>query len=99
MDGETGTPEEHDTAQLPMREWLVEYFVERAQKETLHCLTVLRGRNVEDVQTRLYSELRENFPLELKLEVTVTRMVPIDVDTDEALFEMQGTYQPCIVEQ
>ncbi|MDC3291426.1 hypothetical protein OAV27_02955 [Euryarchaeota archaeon] len=94
MDGETGTPEEHDAAQLPMREWLVEYFVERAQKETLHCLTVLRGRNVEDVQTRLYSELRENFPLELKLEVTVTRMVPIDVDTDEALFEMQGTYQP-----
>ncbi|HIG20569.1 MAG: hypothetical protein CXT67_01630 [Methanobacteriota archaeon] len=94
MDGKTGTPEEHDTAPLPMREWLVEYIVERAQKETLHCLTVLRGRNVEDVQTRLYSELRENFPLELKLEVTVTRMVPVDVDTDEALFEMQGTYQP-----
>ena len=94
MDGKTGTPEEHDTAQLPMREWLVEYIVERAQKETLHCLTVLRGRNVEDVQTRLYSELRADFPLELKLEVTVTRMVPVDVDTDEALFEMQGTYQP-----
>ncbi|MBT4060179.1 MAG: hypothetical protein HOE69_07755 [Euryarchaeota archaeon] len=94
MEGKAGTPEEHDSAPLRMKEWLVEYYVERAQKDTLHCLTVLRGRSAEEVQTRLYSELRENFPLEFKLEVTVTRMIPIDIDTNEALFEMEGTFQP-----
>lgn len=94
MDGKTGTPGEHDSAQLLMRDWLVEYYVERAQKEPLHCLTILRGRNVEEVQTRLYTELRENFPLDLKLEVTVTRMVPIDIDTNASLFEIEGIYQP-----
>tara|TARA_B100001750_G_C15443901_1_gene565113 strand:+ start:329 stop:613 length:285 start_codon:yes stop_codon:yes gene_type:complete len=94
MEGQSGQPEGYDGASLPMKEWLVEYFVERSQKETLHCMTVLRGRNAEEVQTRLYSELRENFPMEFKLEVTVTRMIPIDIDTDEALFELQGIYQP-----
>ena len=94
MDRQSGQPEGRDGASLPMKEWLVEYYVERAQKETLHCLTVLRGRSAEEVQTRLYSELRENFPMEFKLEVTITRMIPIDIDTNEALFELQGTYQP-----
>ncbi len=94
MDGKSGQPEGHDTAQLQMREWLIEYYVVRAEEETLHCLTVLRGRSVDEVQSRLYSELRENFPLDFKLEVTVTRMVPIDIDTDESLFEIQGMFQP-----
>ena len=44
-----------------MKEWIVEYYVERSQNETLHCITILRGRTADEVQTRLYSELRENF--------------------------------------
>nr|AIF08706.1 hypothetical protein [uncultured marine group II/III euryarchaeote KM3_31_G10] len=94
MDGQHGHPEQDDETTLPIREWLIEYYVERGQEAPMHCLTILRGRNNEEVQTRLYAELRENFPLEVKLEVTVTKMVPIDADTDEGLFEIEGLYQP-----
>ena len=94
MDGQQGRPEQHDETLRPIREWLVEYYVERAHETPLHCLTVLRGRDSDEVQGRLYAELRENFPLDVRLEVTVTKMVPIDADTDEGLFEMEGAYQP-----
>jgi hypothetical protein len=94
MDGQHGHPKQPDETLQPIREWLIEYYVERGQEAQMHCLTILRGRNTDEVQGRLYAELRENFPLDVKLEVTVTKMVPIDGDTDEGLFEIDGAYQP-----
>ena len=94
MEEQSEQPGDYHVERQVMKEWIVEYYVERSQNETLHCITILRGRSPDEVQTRLYSELRENFPMEFKLEVTVTRMVPIDIVTDESLFELQGIFQP-----
>ncbi len=94
MIGEPGRTGTEEGAPPQMREWLIEYYVESSTMEMTQCLTILRGRTVEEAQQRLYSELRESFPLDFKIEVTVTRMIPIDIDTDQGLFEIDGVYQP-----
>ena len=76
MAGQSGQPEGRDGASLPMKEWLVEYYVERAQKETMHCLNGLRGRRAGEVQARMYFELWGNFPIEVMVGGTVNRTIP-----------------------
>ena len=46
------------------------------------------------MQGRLYDVLRSNYASEVRLDVTVVRMEPVDMRTDVALFEIGGTYQP-----
>ena len=52
------------------REWIVEYLVEIPGQEPLKHLSILRGRDVHDVQARLYQELREEYFKNEKLQGT-----------------------------
>jgi hypothetical protein len=76
------------------REWLVEYIVELPEDNQTRMVTILRGSQMADVQSRLYDILRTQYASETRLDVTVVRMEPVDMRTDVALFEIGGTYQP-----
>jgi hypothetical protein len=91
-------PEEHKEGRQEGvqvdREWLVEFIVEIADQNPIRTVTILRGAQMADVQGRLYDVLRSNYASEVRLDVTVVRMEPVDMRTDVALFEIGGTYQP-----
>ena len=76
------------------REWLVEYIVELPEENPIRMVTILRGAQMADVQSRLYDTLRAVYASETRLDVTVVRMEPVDMRTDVALFEIGGTFQP-----
>jgi len=88
--GESGRQEGAQTE----REWMVEYVVEIPNRDEMRCLTILRGREMSDVQARLYDILRSDHAGETRLDVTIVRMEPVDMRTDAALFEIGGSYQP-----
>ena len=79
---------------LVTREWLVEYTVELPGEEPANHLSILRGRDVHDVQARLYQELRQEYSSSERIEVTVNRLLPVEKETDEHMFEVEGLYQP-----
>lgn len=76
------------------REWLVEFIVEISGENPIRTVTILRGAELADVQGRLYDVLRSEYASQVRLDVTVVRMEPVDMRTDVALFEIGGTYQP-----
>jgi len=92
------TPEEKEEERLGGvqvdREWLVEYVVELQDENQIRMVTILRGAEMADVQSRLYDILRAQYASETRLDVTVVRMEPVDMRTDVALFEIGGTFQP-----
>ena len=92
------TPEEKEEERLGGvqvdREWLVEYVVELEDENQIRMVTILRGAEMADVQSRLYDILRTQYASETRLDVTVVRMEPVDMRTDVALFEIGGTFQP-----
>ncbi|MDP6906360.1 MAG: hypothetical protein QF440_02970 [Candidatus Thalassarchaeaceae archaeon] len=77
------------------REWLVEYVLDIPEEgEAVRMITILRGAQMSDVQSRLYDILRSQYASHQRLDVTVIRMEPVDMRTDVAMFEIGGTYQP-----
>jgi len=94
MERKTESGDMRDETIVVTREWIVEYLVEIPGQEPLKHLSILRGRDVHDVQARLYQELREEYPTCEKIEVTVMRLLPVEKDTDEQMFELGGVYQP-----
>ncbi|MCH2348341.1 MAG: hypothetical protein MK233_00245 [Candidatus Poseidoniales archaeon] len=94
MERKTESGDLRDGTVVVKREWIVEYLVEISGQEPLKHLSILRGRDVHDVQARLYQELREEYPTCEKIEVTVMRLLPVEKDTDEQMFELDGVYQP-----
>jgi hypothetical protein len=94
MERETEPEDLRDETVVVTREWIVEYIVEIPGEDPLKHLSILRGRDVDDVQARLYQELREEYPASERIEVTVMRLLPVEKDTDEQMFELGGVYQP-----
>ncbi len=94
MERKTEPEDMRDETVVVTREWIVEYIVEIPGEDALNHLSILRGQDVHDVQARLYQELREEYPASERIEVTVIRLLPVEKDTDEQMFELGGVYQP-----
>ena len=94
MERKTEPEDTRDETVVVTREWIVEYIVEIPGEDALNHLSILRGQDVHDVQARLYQELREEYPASERIEVTVIRLLPVEKDTDEQMFELGGVYQP-----
>ena len=94
MERKTEPEDLRDETVVVTREWIVEYIVEIPGQEVRNHLSILRGLDVHDVQARLYQELREEYPTSDRIEVTVMRLLPVEKDTDEQMFELEGVYQP-----
>ena len=94
MERKTEPEDMQDETVVVTREWIVEYIVEIPGEDALNHLSILRGQDVHDVQARLYQELREEYPASERIEVTVMRLLPVEKDTDEQMFELGGVYQP-----
>lgn len=91
-------PEENETGRQlgaqAEREWMVEYIIDIPEVEPIRNIAILRGREMSDVQSRLYDILRAQFVEARRLDVTVIRMEPVDMRTDSSLFEIGGAFAP-----
>jgi len=76
------------------REWMVEYIVDIPEVAPIRNVAILRGREMSDVQSRLYDLLRAEFVDARRLDVTVIRMEPVDMRTNSSLFEIGGAFAP-----
>ncbi len=91
-------PEENETGRQlgaqAEREWMVEYIVDIPEVAPVRNIAILRGREMSDVQSRLYDVLRAQFVEARRLDVTVIRIEPVDMRTDSSLFEIGGAFAP-----
>ena len=74
------------------KEWIVEYEVEYEDSIKLLHLTVLCGKNVQEVQAALFIELRNLYPKAVRIDVTITRLEPITTQTDMRKFDLNSAY-------
>jgi hypothetical protein len=74
------------------KEWIVEYEIESGDALKLQHLTVLCGHNVQEVQAALFIELRDMYPKEERIDVTITRLEPISTQTDLRKFDLNSAY-------
>ena len=77
----------------PLREWMVEYVVERDGVSPEHCLSLIEARDVQEAQERLFDELKGTYEGSSRLDVTVQRMEPVLREVDEGMFD-EDLYAP-----
>ncbi len=76
-------------------EWMVEFILEIRGELPIRSVTVLHGGDMEDVRGALHRELTGIYPEAMRLDVTVIRMAPVDMQTDQTLFDHEvGLYLP-----
>lgn len=74
--------DEAQKAASQQREWMVEYEVTDEDGVKLKHLSVLYGKNITDVQASLFVELRELYPQQTMIEVTITRFEPVSTQAN-----------------
>ena len=77
-----------------LREWLVEYTVSDSIANNHHHLTVVEAIDIKDVQVLLFQELRESYPADHKIEVTILMLEAVQKEAEIDLFETKPEYQP-----
>ena len=77
-------PQEHGSKETTTskREWMVEYEVTDKEGRKQKHLSLLRGKGIPEVQASLFKELRETYPTQSTIEVTITRFEPVSTQTD-----------------
>lgn len=75
----------------PLKEWTVEYTVE-VEGEKYHHLNILYGENENDVQKRLFDELRQSYSDSGRINVTLHRMEETTATLDASVFD--GCFTP-----
>lgn len=86
---EHGTTQEEESS----REWIVEYRVD-VDEISHHHLSMIEGKNLQDVQANLFAELREEYADSERIDVTVIRMEPVETHVMDTHFDKASVYQP-----
>jgi len=81
-------------AQPRLREWLVEYTVSDSIGNNHHHLTVVEAMDIKDVQVLLFQELRESYPAEHRIEVTILMLETVQKEAEIDLFLTRAEYRP-----
>ncbi|RAH15751.1 MAG: hypothetical protein CMB56_002765 [Methanobacteriota archaeon] len=74
-------------------EWLVEYTVE-SSKGYEHHLDIIEAIGVKEVQINLFSQLRNRYPSEARIEVTILMLEIVQNNAEIDLFNTQEDYIP-----
>ncbi len=87
-------PNEYETerATTSQREWLAEYDVDIGGGLKNQHLSILKGQDIHEVQSAIFTELRNTYPRSGRLEVTITRLEPITTHTEINNFDLNSTY-------
>ncbi|MDP6334179.1 MAG: hypothetical protein QF479_06040 [Candidatus Poseidoniaceae archaeon] len=75
----------------PLKEWYVEY-IAIVNDEKFHHMSILYGEDYSDVQRSLLHEVRRNYTVNDRIDVTIIKIHETDERTDAALFE--GMFVP-----
>ncbi len=87
-------PDEEQVGSEPT-EWIVEFILEIRGNLPVRSVTVLHGEDLDGVRNALHKELTEINPEAMRIDVTVIRMEPVEMETDQTLFDDEvGLYSP-----
>ncbi len=75
------------------REWLIEYTVENS-RGTEHHLDIIHAFDIKEVQIKLFSQLRDKYPSETRIEVTILMLEVVQIDAEIDLFQTHEEYTP-----
>ena len=73
------------------KSWMVEYTVQVDDENHRH-LSMISASDVNEVHHQLLRELRKEYQVSTRVDVTVHRMEPVTTNTDALYFE--GIYSP-----
>ena len=85
--------EQRNLSRQIIREWLIEYTVENS-KGINHHLDIIHAFDIKEVQIKLFSHLREKYPSESRIEVTILMLEIVQVDAEIDLFQTHEEYTP-----
>lgn len=74
-------------------EWLIEYTVESSNGFEHH-LDIIEAIGVKEVQIKLFSQLRNRYPSEARIEVTILMLEIVQNNAEIDLFNTQEDYIP-----
>ena len=76
-----------------LNEWLIEYTVE-SSNGTEHHLDIIEAMGIKEVQIKLFSTLRESYPSEARIEVTILMLEIVQHNAEIDLFNTHEEYTP-----
>ena len=76
-----------------LNEWLIEYTVESSNGSEHH-LDVIEAIDIKEVQIKLFSHLREKYPSEVRIEVTILMLEIVQQNAEIDLFNTHEEYIP-----
>ena len=74
-------------------EWLIEYTVE-SSNGIRHHLDIIEAIDIKEVQIKLFGTLRERYPSEVRIEVTILMLEIVQNNAEIDLFHTHEEYVP-----
>ena len=74
-------------------EWLIEYTVE-SSNGLEHHLDIIEAIGIKEVQIKLFSHLRNRYPSEARIEVTILMLEIVQNNAEIDLFNTHEDYVP-----
>ena len=76
-----------------LNEWLIEYTVESSNGKEHH-LNIIEAMDIKEVQIKLFSSLRDRYPSEVRIEVTILMLEIVQNNAEIDLFNTHEEYVP-----
>ena len=85
--------EQKNLVRTILNEWLIEYTVE-SSNGIEHHLNIIEAMDIKEVQIKLFSDLRERYPAEARIEVTILMLEIVQNKAEIDLFSTHEEYVP-----
>ena len=85
--------EQKSLARPILSEWLIEYKVE-SSNGLEHHLDIIEAIGIKEVQIKLFSQLRDKYPSEVRIEVTILMLEIVKNNAEIDLFNTHEDYAP-----
>ena len=85
--------EQKNLVRTILNEWLIEYTVE-SSNAIEHHLNIIEAMDIKEVQIKLFSDLRERYPAEARIEVTILMLEIVQNKAEIDLFNTHEEYVP-----
>ncbi len=85
--------EQKSLARPILSEWLIEYKVE-SSNGLEHHLDIIEAIGIKEVQIKLFSQLRDKYPSEVRIEVTILMLEIVQNNAEIDLFNTHEDYAP-----
>ena len=85
--------EQKNLARPLLNEWLIEYTVGSSNGKEHH-LNIIEAMDIKEVQIKLFSSLRDTYPSEVRIEVTILMLEIVQPNAEIDLFHSHEEYIP-----